>query len=49
MNRREFLQHTVAGGAMSALGVSMSSSLSARAVNWPDRLLQSPVDDLELR
>jgi sugar phosphate isomerase/epimerase len=35
MNRREFLQHTVAGGAMSALGVSMSPSASARAVNWP--------------
>jgi sugar phosphate isomerase/epimerase len=35
MNRREFLQHTVAGGAMSALGVSMSPSPSARAVNWP--------------
>ncbi len=35
MNRREFLQHTVAGGAMSAVGVSMSASLPARAVNWP--------------
>ena len=35
MNRREFLQHTVAGGAMSALGISMSPSPSARAVNWP--------------
>jgi sugar phosphate isomerase/epimerase len=35
MNRREFLQHTVAGGAMGALGVSMSPSASARAVNWP--------------
>jgi sugar phosphate isomerase/epimerase len=35
MNRREFLQHTVAGGAMSALGASMSPSLHARAVNWP--------------
>jgi sugar phosphate isomerase/epimerase len=35
MNRREFLQHTVAGGAMSAVGVSMSASLQARAVNWP--------------
>ena len=35
MNRREFLQHTVAGGAITALGVSMSPSLSARAVKWP--------------
>ena len=35
MNRREFLQHTVAGGAMSALGVSMPPSPSAKAVNWP--------------
>ena len=35
MNRREFLQHTVAGGAMTALGASMSPSLNARAVDWP--------------
>ena len=35
MNRREFLQHTVAGGAITALGVSMSPSLGARGVNWP--------------
>ena len=35
MDRREFLQHTVAGGALSALGVSMSPSPSARAVKWP--------------
>ena len=35
MDRREFLQHTIAGGALSALGVSMSPSPTARAVNWP--------------
>ena len=35
MNRRDFLQHTITGSAMTALGVSMSPSLNARAVNWP--------------
>ena len=35
MNRREFLQHTIAGGAITALGVSMSETIAARAVKWP--------------
>ena len=35
MNRREFLHHTIAGGAAAALGASMSSTLDARAVKWP--------------
>jgi sugar phosphate isomerase/epimerase len=34
MNRREFLRQTAAGGAMAALGASLSSSLDA-AVRWP--------------
>jgi sugar phosphate isomerase/epimerase len=35
MNRRQFIQHTVAGGAVTAFGASMSPSLDARAVHWP--------------
>ena len=35
MNRREFLEHTVAGGAMMALGASATTPLAARAVKWP--------------
>ena len=35
MNRREFLEHTVAGGAMMALGASTTTPLAARAVKWP--------------
>jgi sugar phosphate isomerase/epimerase len=35
MNRREFLQRTVAGGTVAAMGVSVSPSLDARAVRWP--------------
>jgi sugar phosphate isomerase/epimerase len=35
MNRREFLQHTVVGGAAAAVGMSLSSSLDARSVQWP--------------
>ena len=35
LTRREFLQHTVAGGALTALGGSLSPSLDARAVKWP--------------
>ena len=35
MNRREFLEHTVAGGAMMALGASAATSPAARAVKWP--------------
>jgi sugar phosphate isomerase/epimerase len=34
MNRREFLRQTAAGGAVAALGASLSSSLDA-AVRWP--------------
>ncbi len=47
MNRREFLQHTVAGGAMTALGVSMSPSLQCTRGHLADRLLQPAVDDVE--
>ena len=35
MNRREFLQHTITGGAATALGLSFSFPLSARGVQWP--------------
>jgi sugar phosphate isomerase/epimerase len=35
MNRREFLQHTVVGGAAAAVGMSLSSLLDARSVHWP--------------
>lgn len=35
MTRREFLHHTVASGTIAAAGVSVSSSLDARAVHWP--------------
>jgi sugar phosphate isomerase/epimerase len=34
MNRREFLQHTIIGGAATTLGASLSPVLSA-AVRWP--------------
>ena len=34
MNRREFLQHTIAGGAATALGMSLPLSLDA-SVKWP--------------
>ena len=34
MNRREFLRQTAAGGAVAALGASLSSSIDA-AVRWP--------------
>src|SRR5207247_9237702 len=35
MNRREFLQHTITGGAAATLGLSLSSPLGARDVQWP--------------
>src|SRR5436309_12765285 len=35
MNRREFLQHTITGGAATALGLSFSFPFSARGVQWP--------------
>ena len=35
MNRRTFLQHTIAGGAAAAITVSMSRALGAAGVNWP--------------
>ncbi|OLD19188.1 MAG: xylose isomerase [Acidobacteria bacterium 13_1_40CM_3_65_5] len=35
MNRREFLQHTIIGGAATTLGASLSPSLSAAGVRWP--------------
>ena len=35
MNRREFLQHTIAGGAAAAVGMSLGPSLDAAAVKWP--------------
>ena len=35
MNRREFLQHTIVGGAASAVGLSLSHSLGATSVRWP--------------
>ena len=35
MNRREFLQRTVAGGTVAAMGASLSPALGARAVRWP--------------
>jgi sugar phosphate isomerase/epimerase len=35
MNRRDFLQRTIAGGTAAALGGSMSPSIGARAVQWP--------------
>lgn len=35
MNRRDFLQQSITGGAATALGLSLSPSLSARAVRWP--------------
>jgi len=35
MDRREFLQQSIAGGAATALGMSLSPSLGARAVSWP--------------
>jgi sugar phosphate isomerase/epimerase len=35
MNRREFLQQTVAGGAAVAFGASLSPSLEAVGVRWP--------------
>jgi len=35
MNRRTFLQHTIAGGAAAAMGASLSRSLGAAGVNWP--------------
>jgi sugar phosphate isomerase/epimerase len=35
MNRRQFLQHTIIGGAATALGGSLSSSLGAAGVRWP--------------
>ena len=34
MNRRDFLQHTILGGAATALGLSSSRALNAR-VSWP--------------
>ena len=34
MNRREFLQRTIAGGTATALGLSRQPALGAR-VNWP--------------
>src|SRR5713226_692371 len=34
MNRREFLQHTILGGAAGTLGLSLSPALSA-SVQWP--------------
>ncbi len=35
MNRRDFLQQSLAGGAATALGMSWSPSLEAAAVQWP--------------
>src|SRR5262245_48563284 len=35
MNRREFIQHTVAGGAAAAVGMSLDPSAGATAVTWP--------------
>jgi sugar phosphate isomerase/epimerase len=35
MNRREFLQHTITGGAATTLGMSLSPSLAAGSVHWP--------------
>jgi sugar phosphate isomerase/epimerase len=35
MNRRDFLQQSIAGGAATALGMSLSPSLGASAVKWP--------------
>src|SRR5436190_16659935 len=35
MNRREFLQHTIVGGAATSLGMSMPPGLGARSVRWP--------------
>ncbi len=35
MNRREFLQRTITGGAATTLGLSLSSPLGARGVQWP--------------
>ena len=48
MNRREFLQHTVAGGAMTALGASMSQTTRRPSGQVADRLLQPPLDHVEL-
>jgi sugar phosphate isomerase/epimerase len=35
MNRRDFLQQSIAGGAVTALGMSLSTSPGAAAVKWP--------------
>lgn len=35
MNRREFLEQTIAAGAATTLGISMSESPHAMRVNWP--------------
>ena len=35
MNRREFLQHTIVGGAATSLGMSMPPGLGATSVQWP--------------
>jgi sugar phosphate isomerase/epimerase len=35
MNRREFLQHSICGGAAAALGASLAPSLNAAGVRWP--------------
>src|SRR5436190_23448382 len=35
MNRREFLQHTIVGGAATSLGMSMPPGLGATSVRWP--------------
>ena len=48
MNRREFLQHTVAGGAVTALGASMSPIIDRPSGQVANRLLQPPLDHVEL-
>jgi len=35
MNRREFIQQTIAGGAAAAVGMSLGPSAGAAAVSWP--------------
>ena len=35
MNRRDFLQYTLASGAATAFGVALAPSLGAAAVKWP--------------
>ncbi len=49
MNRRDFLQHTLATGAVTALSASSVPALASRRRQVAGRLLQSAVDELDLR